>query len=173
MITFSQYQTENFIYSFAYQGPHESTVYLNDHNGYFRSHIYMIEGSLSAYESTTQVPSATDLMTRIPLVQGTLYDVSNTKGKYTTAKTESNGSAMVIFNPIPMTRKLNINIIKDEQTLEINATDSNITIVCITGPINVNGKELKTSQFATLYQGKSAVINLEQNNICALVSNDI
>lgn len=169
MITYSQYNTPNFIYSFAYQGPNESTVYLNDNNGYFRSHIYMIEGSLSAYESATQVPSSTDLMTRIPLVQGTLYDVSNTKGKYTTAKTETNGAAMVIFNPIPMTRKLDIEIVKGKQTVQVDATDSNITIVCLTGPVIVNGKELKTSQFATVYQGKSAVLELEENTICALV----
>lgn len=170
MITHAQFKTESFIYSFAYQGPNESTVYLNDNNGYFRSHIYMIEGSLSAYESATQVPSTTDLLTRSPLVQGTLYDISNTKGKYTTAKTESNGAAMVIFNPIPLTRKLDINIVNGQQTLEVNAVNSNITIVCLTGPVDVNGKQLKTSQFATVYQGKSATLTLEENTICALVS---
>jgi hypothetical protein len=170
MITNTPYKTNDFIYSLTYQGPHETTVYLNDNTGYYRSHIYMIEGEIDAYESNTETPSDLDLMIKTKLVRGTLYDSSHTKGKYIIAKTLENGAAMVMINPVPADRRMDVEILKDKQTIEINATDKKITIICLTGPIDVNGKTLKTTQYAVVLQNKSATITMEDNTICALVT---
>jgi len=130
----------------------------------------MLEGSMTAYESPTEIPSEADLMVKLQMVRGTLYDVTHTRGKYVTAITGDNGAAMVMFNPVPADKPLNIEILNGNQVKEINAIDKRITIVCITGPIDVNGKNLKTTQYAVVFPGKSATLTMEENTICALVT---
>jgi hypothetical protein len=170
MISNTPVNANSFVCCSVYQSPNETTTYFNDNNGHYHSHIYMIEGLMTAYESATEIPSELDLAVKLQMVQGTLYDVRHTKGKFVTAKTGQHGAAMVMFNPIPADKSLNIEILNGKQTVEIHATTQRITVVCLTGPVNVNGKELKSTQFAVVFQDKSAILNMEDNTICALVT---
>jgi hypothetical protein len=152
----------------VYQSANETTTYFNDNDGHYHSAIYLMEGNIDTYPSDTETLTANAV--NAPLLEGQLYDISHTRGKYVIAKTGSKGASMTMFNPVPADKKLDVQIIKDKETLEINATTDKITIVCLTGPVNVNGKELKTAQFAVVYQNKSATLTMENNTICALVT---
>ena len=154
MISHTAINARSFIYCIVYQGPNETTTYFNDNNGYYHSALYLIEGTLDVAISDTEV--FTEESQLPPAQEGVLYDISHTRGKYVLAKTQSSGAAMVTFNPVPTSRNLNIEILKDKQTVDINATKSKITIVCLTGPVDVNGKTLKSTQHALVYEKKSA-----------------
>ena len=52
----------------------------------------------------------------------------------------------------------------------ITAKEKRITIVCITGSITANGKDITAMQHAKLFPKKQATLNLPDNAICALVS---
>lgn len=166
MISNSAFNAHNFIYCLAYQGPNETMVYYNDNDGHYHSLLYVIEGSMDVSISDT------DTVEPSPLPKpeiGILYDIAHTRGKYVTSKTQSVGTSMITFNPVPADRKLNVEMLSGKQTVEVNAKDSRITIVCFTGPVNVNGKELKSTQYAVVFENKSATLTMEDNTICALV----
>lgn len=168
MISHNAINANGFIFCSVYQGPNETTLYFNDGEGQYHQQIYIIEGAVDTYPSDTEV-LPTDAV-NMPLSAGNLYDISHTKGKYVTGKTQANGASMVMFNPVPMDRKLDVKILKDAQTVQIAATDKKVTIVCLTGPVLVNDKEVGSMQFVRLYPGKSATLTLDEGNICAIVS---
>jgi hypothetical protein len=169
MISNTIINTNGFLCCAVYQSPYETTTYFNDNNGHYHSKIYLIEGEMSAFESETEVLTELDLAVRLQMVQGTLYDVSHTRGKFVTAKTGVKGAAMAMFNPIPADKNLDVEIIKGPRTTEITPTDGRVTIVCLTGPVDVNGKTLKTSQYAVVFENKTAILTMQENTICALV----
>jgi hypothetical protein len=168
MISHNAINANGFIFCSVYQGPNETTIYFNDGEGQYHQQIYIVEGDIDTYPSDTEV-LATDAV-NAPLVSGVLYDISNTKGKYVIGKTDDTGASMVMFNPVPLDRQLNIEILKDAQTKQITATDKKVTIVCLTGPVLVNDKEVGSMKFVRLYPGKSATLTLDESNICAIVS---
>lgn len=168
MISNTIVNTNGFLCCFVYQSPHETTVYFNDYNGHYHSAIYLVEGHLDTYPSDTET-LAEDAV-NAPLESGVLYDISSTKGKFVISKTQDVGAAMIMFNPVPADRPLDIQIVKDAQTIELTATDKRITVVCLTGPVLANDKVLKTSQYATIFPSKSATLKLEDNTICAIVT---
>jgi hypothetical protein len=168
MIAHNAVNANGFIYCNVYQGPNETTVYLNDGEGKYHQQIYIVEGDVDTYPSDTAV-KPTDAV-NMPLSAGNLYDISHTKGKYVTGITGATGAAMVMFNPVPVERKLNIQIVKDAQSLQLDATTTKITVVCITGPVTMNTKQIESMQFVRLLPGSSATLSLDEGTICAIVS---
>jgi hypothetical protein len=155
----------SFIYCMIYQSPNEIGTYFNDNNGHYHASLYVVDGTADVWLSDTDTPTDNDKIES--LEPGMFYDTSHTKGKYVTSKTGSTGVSTVNFNPIPANRLLNVEILKGSQTIEINYKT---TIVCITGPINVNGKELKSTQYAKVFTNNTATLTMEENTICALVT---
>ena len=78
---------------------------------------------------------------------------------------------MIFFNPIPETTELTVEIVHGPITKTVSAEDKRITVVCITGPITANDKNLAGLQHAKIFPGKSATLILPENTVCALVSN--
>jgi hypothetical protein len=74
-----------------------------------------------------------------------------------------------MFNPIPTTRDLNIEIVKDTTTKIITAGNTRITLVCIIGPITVNDKTVESLQHVKIFPGKTVTITLPEYKVCALV----
>jgi hypothetical protein len=106
----------------------------------------------------------------IPCSPGELIDVSNGKGQYVTTTTGNVGLSMIMFNPIPTTRDLTVEIIKGIDTKTITAIDKRITIVSIIGPITVNNKTVESLQHVKIFPGKTVEITLPEHTVCALVS---
>jgi hypothetical protein len=77
---------------------------------------------------------------------------------------------MIMFNPIPDSRELDIEIVKGPITKTVTAVDKRVTIVCITGPINANDKSIESLQHAKIFPGKTAELSLSEGTVCALVS---
>jgi hypothetical protein len=75
-----------------------------------------------------------------------------------------------MFNPIPDTRNLDVEIVNGPINKTITAVDQRITVVCITGPITVNNKTLVSLQHAKLFSGKTAELSVPEGSVCALVS---
>ena len=75
----------------------------------------------------------------------------------------------MMFNPIPTTRNLNIEIVKGNTTKTITATDKRITIVSIIGPITVNDKTVESLQHVKVFPGKTVTIVMPEHTVCALV----
>ena len=168
MISNVAVNANSFIYCLVYQGPNETTTYFNDNTGHLHSAIYMVEGNIDTYPSETETLTSDSV--NAPLLDGHFYDISNTRGKYIIAKTGNRGASMAMFNPVPADKKLDIEVIRDHKTLEVTATDKRVTIDCLTGPVKVNGKILKTNQFTVVFPNKSAKLVMGGNHICALVT---
>ena len=93
-----------------------------------------------------------------------------TKGCFHETTTTDTGLTVVMFNPIPDTRVLDVEILKGASKHTITATDTRKTLVCITGPIQANDKELVTLQHAKIFPGKTVELTLPENTVCAIVS---
>jgi redox-sensitive bicupin YhaK (pirin superfamily) len=76
----------------------------------------------------------------------------------------------MMFNPIPDSRNLKVDIVKGPATRTVTADASRTTIVCITGPITANDKTLVSLQHAKVFSGKTAELVVPENSVCALVT---
>lgn len=160
MISNAAINAHNFVYCLTYQSPNETATYFNDNDGHYHCAIYLIEGTMDVNVDGEDLA---------PLQPGILYDISHTKGKTVTTKTGSVGASMIMFNPVPADRKLKIEIVSGAKTTNIPA-EARTTVVCITGPIDVNGKTLNTNQYAVAFDGKAATVITGENTLCALVT---
>lgn len=156
-----------FSYCTAFQFPHTSITYLNDGDGHFHQLAYIIAGQADGEIRAT--PDSSILKKYTAEKAGNVVDMSPSQGRYHTTITGADGLGVIMFNPIPSTRKLTLDIIKDE-TRTVTATDQRITIVCIIGPITANDKELTNLQFAKILPGNTVKLVVPKNSVCALVS---
>lgn len=160
MISNVAVSTNSFIYCLTYKSPYETAEYFNDNVGHYHSVIYLLEGSMNIVIDNKEMPV---------LEAGVVYDISDTKGKTIKSSTGAVGASMVMFNPIPEDKKLNVEVVKGSQVVQLNPK-TRTTIVCLTGPVDVNGKTLKTNQYAVVFANKSATLTLGDNTLCAIVS---
>lgn len=171
MITNLAINAHNFIYCLVYQSANETTSYYNDMNGHYHQWIYLVEGEMDVVrisDTEDNLVSSRDMLP--PLQAGGVYNISETRGKYVVTKTKDAGASMIMFNPVPADRDLKIEIVKGSNTREVTATNTRVTIVCITGPIQVNGKELKSNQYAVVFENTSATLTMGETAVCAIVS---
>lgn len=151
----------------VYQSTNEITTYFNDNLGHYHKYIYLIDGVLDTYPTVDgNITGDTECVT---LEADNLYDISSSKGKYIVSKTKDVSSTMIKFNPIPMDINIAVEIVKDKQTSKLKATERT-SIVCLTGPIEINGKTINTMQFATLPLNKTVTLNMQDGAICAIVT---
>jgi len=168
MILNNSVNAGNFIYCMAYFGPHETNTYLNDGDGHYHQFIYIVEGRGSG--TITATPDGEVIRYEDGDSQGQLIDLSPAKGYYHTTKTQDVSLTTIMFNPIPASRILDVEIVKGPIIKTAAATDKRVTVVCITGPITANDKTLVSLQHAKIFPGKTAELNLPENTVCALVS---
>lgn len=158
-----------FIYCTTHYGPHTVGTYFNDNAGHFHQAIYIVEGQAMCEVRDVDDLNAPTIIKDGNIDPGQLFDNSNTKGKYVTTITADQGITLVMFNPIPTTRLLDIEIVKGVTTKTITATDKRITVVCILGPITVNDKTVESLQHVKVFPGKTVTITLPEHTVCALV----
>ena len=168
MIINHSVNTNSFIYCSVYQSPYEQTNYYNAGNGHFHKSIYLIEGTATYAFSDTLEPQGTEEFKT--LESDILIDISDSQGKYVITKTDSIGASMFMLNPIPETKQLDIEIVKDAYSKEITAGAERITVICLTGPIIIKGKTLSSMQYAVVFANTSASLILAENTVCALVT---
>ena len=157
-----------FIYCMAFWSPNERITYFNDGDGHYHQFVYVVDGEGHGEVRQTEASEIfrSDGTKRV----GELLDLSDTKGMYHTTITKEHSLNMIMFNPIPDTRILNVEIVKGPISKTVSAIDKRITIVCITGPISANDKTLASLQHAKIFPGKTAELHLPENTVCALVS---
>ena len=156
-----------FIYCMAFWSPNERITYFNDGDGHYHQFVYVVDGEGHGEVRQTEASEIfrSDGTKRV----GELLDLSDTKGMYHTTITKEHSLNMIMFNPIPDTRILDVEIITGPLIKTITATDKRVTVVCITGPITANDKTLASLQHAKIFPGKTAELNLPENTVCALV----
>ena len=157
-----------FIYCMAFWSPNERITYFNDGDGHYHQFVYVVDGEGHGEVRQTEASEIfrSDGTKRV----GELLDLSDTKGMYHTTITKEHSLNMIMFNPIPDTRVLDVEIVKGPLIKTVTAIEKRITIVCITGPITANDKTLASLQHAKIFSGKTAELNLPENTVCALVS---
>lgn len=157
-----------FIYCMAYWSPNERITYFNDGDGHYHQFAYIVDGEGYGEARLTENGEIfkSDNTRRV----GELLDLSDTKGMYHTTITKEHSLNMIMFNPIPNTRVLNVEIVKGPITKTVVAEEKRITVVCITGPITANDKTLASLQHAKIFSGKTVELVLPENTVCALVS---
>lgn len=158
-----------FIYCTTYYGPHTTNTYYNANDGHYHSWLYIVDGAASAEVRDTEDRSQTPIYTDSDHVPGVLLDVSASQDKYVTTTTDDIGLSMMMFNPIPTTRDLDVEIVKGITTKTITAGDRRITLVCVIGPITVNDKTVESLQHVKIFPGKTVTIALPEHTVCALV----
>ena len=168
MIINNAVNTNSFIYCSVYQGPNETTSYYNSGNGHFHETIYLVEGTAEyALSDSAELQGSEEF---INLEAGLVYNISNSKGKYVITKTKNIGASMIMLNPIPEDKKLEVEIIKGAVTKTITAGDQRVTVICLTGPITIKDKTLSSMQYAVVFANTSATLQLSENTDCAVVT---
>ena len=157
-----------FIYCAAYFGPHETQIYFNNGDGHHHQYSYIVEGSAEVKMSLT--PDSDPIYFNDSDIPGTLFCHNEYIGMYHSVKTKDKSLSIINFNPIPSTRNLTVEIIKGPIIKTISADEKRITIVCVTGPISANDKNLASMQHAKIFPGKTVELNLPESTVCALVS---
>ena len=157
-----------FIYCMAYWSPNERITYFNDGDGHYHQFVYVVDGE--GYGEVRQTENGEIFRSDNTKRVGELLDLTDTRGMYHTTVTKEQSLNMIMFNPIPTTRILNVEIVNGPITKTVTASDKRITIVCITGPITANDKTLASLQHAKIFPSKTAELNLPENTVCALVS---
>lgn len=168
MIVNNAINVNSFIYCSVYQGPNETTNYFNSGNGHFHESLYLVEGLATYTISDTGIESTNDVY--YPMVANELLDIGHSQGKYVIAKTTTNGASMIMFNPIPDSKQLAVEIVKGAQSLTVAASDQRITVICITGPVTIKNKILQSMQYAVIFANTETTLVLSENTICALVT---
>ena len=168
MIINHNISTNSFIFCNVYQGPHETTAYLNQGNGHFHEYVYVVEGSATAGFSETETADSSVVFNSIS--SGNLYNIEDSRGKYVITNTLDTGISFAMFNPIPDTKHLEVEIVKGAQTIEVSAADQRKTVVCIQGKLTIKDKELACMQYAVVFEQTSATLQLQENSICAIVT---
>jgi hypothetical protein len=158
-----------FLYCATYQGPHTTYTYFNDNDGHYHRWLYMIDGSAVVAVRDNNELTEDPVYTDSGHSAGTLIDVSPSQGKYVTTTTDEIGLSMMMFNPIPATRELDVEIVKGITTKTITAENTRITLVCVIGPITVNDKTVESLQHVKIFPGKTVEVNLPEHTVCALV----
>ena len=133
MILNNAVNTGSFIYCAAYFSPQEKYSYFNQGNGHYHQYSYIVAGS--AVVEVTEVADGPVLHRNDNYVPGTLFDESSTKGQYHYITTQEDSLSIIMFNPIPDTRNLDVEIVNGPINKTITAVDQRITVVCITGPM--------------------------------------
>lgn len=169
MILHNAFKTKSFIVCNVYQSPNEKTVYHNNGENHYHAGIYVIEGRLDTYPSTTPDYIA-EGVENAPLESGNYYDITHTKNKFVTAITKDQGSSVIMFNPVPENVQLNVEIVKGSNSIVVDASSIQKTIVCITGAVTVNDKLMESLKFAVVEQGTQATLVLPANTVCAIVT---
>ncbi len=168
MILNNAVNTGSFIYCMAHWSPNESNTYYNAGNGHYHQAVYIVDGEgLAEIRETEDGPVVQRADDR---AVGQLIDLTPTHGMYHTTTTKDSSLTMIMFNPIPETRELKIEIVDQPTTRTITASDKRIVIVCITGPITANDKTLVSLQHAKIFPGKTVELVVPENSVCALVS---
>lgn len=157
-----------FIYCMAYWSPNERITYFNDGDGHYHQYVYIVDGE--GYGEVRLTENGEIFRSDNTKRVDELLDLSDTKGMYHTTVTKEQSLNMIMFNPIPDTRILDVEIIKGPITKTVTTTDKRVTVVCITGPITANDKTLASLQHAKIFPGKTAELNLPENTVCAMVS---
>lgn len=158
-----------FLYCATYQGPHTTYTYFNDNDGHYHRWLYVIDGRAEAADRISNDLTTPVVSTRTGDSAGDLLDVSSGKGRYVTTTTADVGLSIMMFNPIPATRELDVEIVKGAITKTVTADDHRITLVCILGPITVNDKTVESLQHVKIFPGKTVTIILPEHAVCALV----
>lgn len=158
----------NFIYCMAHFSPNESNTYHNQGNGHFHQYLYIVDGQgIVENRETADGPA---IRREEGNGVGMLVDLTTTRGLFHTTITNENSLTVILFNPIPETRNLKVEIIKGEQSQIITANDSRKVIVCITGPVIANNKTLMSLQHAKIFPGKTVELAVPKHSVCAIVS---
>lgn len=157
-----------FIYCMACWSPNERITYFNSGDGHYHQYVYIVDGK--GYGEVRLTENGEIFRSDDTKRVGELLDLSDTKDMYHTTVTKEQSLNMIMFNPIPDTRVLDVEIVTGPIIKTITATDKRITVVCITGPITANDKNLASLQHAKIFPGKTAELNLPENTVCALIS---
>jgi hypothetical protein len=166
MILNNAVNTNSFVYCSVYQSPNETTNYFNSGNGHFHESIYILEGEINYTFAENQTLTGSDTFST--LTKGQSIDLTASKGKYVITKTADVGANMIMFNPIPETKHLEIEYTSESKT--VSATSSRVTVICVTGPVTIKDKTLNSGQYAVVFENTSADLVQSNNTICALVT---
>ena len=158
-----------FAYCMTYYGPYTKYTYFNDNDGHYHQWLYIVDGRAEAEDRISNDISTPPVSTRAGDSPGDLLDVSSGKGHYVTTTTTDVGLSMMMFNPIPATRELDVEIVKGNTTKTVTADEKRITLICIIGPITVNDKTVESLQHVKIFPGKTVEVNLPEHTVCALV----
>jgi len=156
-----------FIYCMASFTPWEFNEYHNIGDGHYHQWCYIINGwgKSELKDLDGNVLRTVEEKTR----PNDLIDLTPAKDLLHCTTVFDSPLSMILFNPIPDTRNIQVEIVKNG-TKTITATDVRTTAVCITGPVTINDKQLKSLQHAKIFPGKTAEVTVPDHSILALVT---
>lgn len=157
-----------FVYCASYWSPNETNFYHNEGDGHYHQWAYVLDGF--GFGEIWQTKDGPVLLKEHNKQSGQLIDLTPTKGLYHLTYTREHSLSMVLFNPIPSTRNLKVEILRGPQSRTLTTTDNRLTVVCLTGPVTINDKQVESLQHSKIFPNKQATIVLTNGSVCALVS---
>jgi len=128
----------------------------NPINAEYNQLLYLVIGSGKAND--VDLPSA-----------GRMYDLSQLKGQPITYQGVSETSAWVAFNPLKQDKELDVEILKGESERTLLDDVNDIIVVPIDGNVSVGSTTIETLKSGRLPAGKSAVLTVPTEAVCAIV----
>jgi hypothetical protein len=118
--------------------------------------LFGLNGSGAAYDADGV--KITDIV-----IPNTLYDFKDYYGKEYSIRSAENGGTWVCINPIPASKVYTHRVLIDG--IVIAGDDSENVVICMQGPISINGKLLKQLQYARIFKDKIADIQIPTGSI--------
>lgn len=150
--------------------PNNTLIYFNGGDGSYHQAAYILAGSATVTVHDTIDGPPIPSLTRGNDPVGTLIDLSPTKDKYTVTTTVD-GLTTILFNPIPASNVLKIQVFQTPQTLNITLSDGDkyITAVVLTGTVFVNNTILSQMQWLQLPPTVTTMVTITPNSAIAIV----
>lgn len=152
---------KRFIACHGYASDNEKIVAPNTFSGGFGQIMYIMTGSatISPTDPNSTVPSKT--------FHVGINDITEYYGTPCTYTAGPNGGTWICINPIPMNARYKMTNLLDGQTITGDLTER--TIMCLSGTIQANGKEIENMNYARIYNGKSVTVNIPATSIAILL----
>jgi len=152
---------KRFIACHGYASDNEKIVAPNTFSGGFGQIMYIMTGS------ATISPTNPDSNISTKTFHVGINDITEYYGTPCTYTAGPNGGTWICINPIPMNARYKMTELVDGQVITGDLTER--TIMCFSGSIQANGKEIQNMNYARIFSGTVVTVLVPETSIAVLL----
>jgi hypothetical protein len=152
---------KRFIACHGYASDNEKIVAPNTFSGGFGQIMYIMTGS------ATISPTSPDSIVSAKTFHVGINDITEYYGTPCTYTAGPNGGTWICINPIPMNARYKMTELVNGQVITGDLTER--TIMCFSGSIQANGKEIQNMNYARVFSGTVVTVLVPETSIAVLL----